>query len=169
MTPPGAQGEGQRAGPCAPAALSCPLESGPLESGPPESRPRQSCPPGSRPTGPMPATLRRRADFLRAAAAARRSAPGFMLQARRRAPDEGAGRALRVGFTCSRKVGNAVLRNRARRRLRAVARLVLPEDGRAGWDYVLVGRPGATIERDFAALVDDLRRALARVHEGAPG
>lgn len=153
MTPPRAQGDGHRAGPRPPAALSCPPE---------------SCPPGSRPTGPMPPALRRRADFLRAAAAARRGTPAFMLQARQRAPHEGAGRGLRVGFTCSKKVGNAVARNRARRRLRALARLVLPMDGRAGWDYVLVGRPGATVAHDFAALVADLRRALARVHERAP-
>lgn len=73
-------------------------------------------------------------------------------------------RLVRVGFTCSKKLGNAVTRNRAKRRLRAVARTVLPGAGHAGWDYVLVGRPGTTVSRDFAALVADLDAALARVH-----
>ncbi|MFA7434165.1 MAG: ribonuclease P protein component [Gemmobacter sp.] len=109
----------------------------------------------------VPQTIARRADFLRAAAARRQGAPGFLLQARDR--DDG-DPATRIGYTCSRKVGNAVHRNRARRRLRAVARAVLPEHGRPGWDYVLVGRPEVTEARPFAALVEDLRLALTRIH-----
>ncbi|TNC65200.1 ribonuclease P protein component [Rubellimicrobium roseum] len=108
--------------------------------------------------------LARRADFLRAASAARASTPGFTLQARRRA--EGEAEGLRVGFTCSKKVGNAVARNRAKRRLREVARAVLPAEGREGWDYVLIGRPEATAALPFAQLLADLSRALARVHRG---
>ena len=61
-----------------------------------------------------------------------------------------------------------MIRNRARRRLRALAREVLPDHGHPGWDYVLVGRPGATVTRDFAALRADLVRALGRVHDPAP-
>ncbi len=112
-------------------------------------------------------TLRIRADFLRAAQAWRHGTPGFLLQARRRGDERP---SIRVGFTCSKKVGNAVTRNRAKRRLRAAAQAVLPASGRAGWDYVLVGRPGATIERDFAALLRDLASALAQVHaDRVPG
>jgi len=110
------------------------------------------------------AGLTRRAEFLAAARARRASTPGFTLQARRRDPAETDPAKVRVGVTCSRKVGNAVARNRAKRRLRAAARSILPEAGRPGWDYVLIGRPRATAERPFPLLLDDLRTALARVH-----
>jgi ribonuclease P protein component len=107
--------------------------------------------------------IRKRADFLRAAQARRQGSPAFLLQAR----DRRDGRdETRVGFTCSKKVGNSVMRNRARRRLREIARLVMPGRARAGWDYVLVGRPGVTVERDFALMLADLETALARVHGG---
>jgi ribonuclease P protein component len=136
--------------------------------------------PQGRDSGPSPAVsvcapparidiLRQRADFLRAASGRRQGTPGFLLQARPRRPDEPVPADLaRVGFTCSKKVGNAVARNRAKRRLRENARLELPDAARAGWDYVLVGRPEATATRDFAALLDDLRRALTEVHSDKP-
>ncbi len=108
--------------------------------------------------------LRKRADFLRAARARRVAGPGFVLQARRRDSEETDPQAIRVGFTCSRKVGNAVARNRAKRRLREIARLVLPAHGRPGWDYVLIGRRDETAGRDFERLQDELRETLARVH-----
>jgi len=57
-----------------------------------------------------------------------------------------------------------VIRNRAKRRLRALAREILPALGRDGWDYVLVGKPGDTVARDFDALRQDLIRAMARIH-----
>jgi ribonuclease P protein component len=111
-------------------------------------------------------TLRRRADFLAAARARRWAAPSFTLQGRARAADEAPG-ALRVGYTCSKKVGNAVARNRAKRRLRAAAATLAPRLGRPGWDYVLIGRPEATAARPFALLLDDLARAFAQVHAPA--
>ena len=118
---------------------------------------------------PPLAGLTRRAEFLAAARARRAGTPGFLLQARCRRAGEADPETARVGFTCSRKVGNAVTRNRAKRRLRAVARAVLPAAGRPGWDYVLVGRPGATVERPYADLEQDLRGALARIHAPARG
>ena len=106
--------------------------------------------------------LTKRADFVRASHALRQGTHGIHLQARERAQGEAAG--MRVGFTCSKKVGNAVARNRAKRRLREVARQVLSEQGRDGWDYVLVGRHDVTASLPFDALVADLRRALRKVH-----
>jgi ribonuclease P protein component len=107
------------------------------------------------------ATLKVRADFLRVAAARRSAAaPGLVLQAARR-PDTREG-AIRVGFTASRKVGNAVVRNRAKRRLRAAAAALLPSAGRPGSDYVLIARSG-TAERPYAALLADLASALRRL------
>ncbi|GGH40584.1 ribonuclease P protein component [Cribrihabitans marinus] len=106
-------------------------------------------------------TLRNRSDFLAAARARRQGTASMMVQARRRGDDTP---QIRVGFTCSKKVGNAVARNRAKRRLREAARAVLPDLGRSGWDYVLIGRREATAERPFDLLLDDLRRALRKLH-----
>ncbi len=109
---------------------------------------------------PLP-RLTRRAEFLKVAAARFKwAAPGLILQAAAdgREP-EGAGLSWRVGFTASRKVGNAVARNRARRRLRAAAAETMPSHARAGHDYVLVARAG-TLRRGYRALVEDLEEGL---------
>ena len=84
--------------------------------------------------------------------------PGFVLQVRDRADDDS---TRRIGFTVTRKIGNAVVRNRMKRRFRALARELLPVHGIAGSDHVLIGRTGG-IERDFATLRDELTRALAK-------
>ncbi len=109
------------------------------------------------------ATLKVRADFLRVAAGRHKAVtPGLILQAAPRALASKSGPVVHVGFTASRKVGNAVIRNRAKRRLRAAARQILPEWGRPGTDYVLIAR-GATPGRPYAALLADLAAALRRV------
>ncbi|MFT6089727.1 ribonuclease P protein component [Sulfitobacter sp.] len=107
-------------------------------------------------------TLKNRPDFQRATRSPRVAMPGFILQMRKRTPNEAEG--VRVGFTCSKKVGNAVARNRAKRRLREIARLALPDRGRDGMDYVLVGRQGATASIPFSQLQADLIKALDILH-----
>ncbi len=114
--------------------------------------------------------LRRRAEFLRVAGARRKwAAPGLVLQAAPSADKETmvngqaeANGGLRVGFTVSRKVGNAVIRNRVRRRLKAVAAEMLPEHAEPGHDYVVIGRAGA-LNRPYDALCGDLETSLRRL------
>ena len=106
------------------------------------------------------ATLKKRRDFLRVAGARNSNATrGLVLQACPAAekPD-----TLNVGYTASRKVGNAVTRNRARRRLRAAVEKVMPLHAAPGYDYVVIARAG-TAERSFEALTRDLETALKRL------
>lgn len=110
------------------------------------------------------ARLKAHADFLRVAAARRSAArPGLVLQV---APaprcGENAPAAVRVGFTASRRIGNAVVRNRAKRRLRAAASEVLSRVGVPGNDYVLIARIGTGV-RPYASLVGDLEGALRQI------
>jgi ribonuclease P protein component len=118
------------------------------------------------PTNPVPTIstatrqgrLTRRADFLRVAAKGRKAPmPGLVLQVLKR----GDNAPTRLGFTVTKKVGNAVIRNRTRRRLKEAARLLLADHPLTGADLVLVGRD-ATRSRDFAALREDLLRALTK-------
>ena len=101
--------------------------------------------------------LKKRADFLRVARKQlRRVTPGLILQA---SPVSEARSFVRVGFTVTRKTGNAVKRNRIRRRLRAVAAAVLPSTIRVGYDLVLIGRT-ETLVRPYKYLLSDLEKAL---------
>jgi len=110
--------------------------------------------------------LKVRADFLRVARSGRRWAgPTLVMQAAAHSDGPGRVSRMRVGFTASRKVGNAVVRNRAKRRLRAAAASVLPALGQPGTDYVLIARAG-TADRPFAELVADLEAALRRIGGG---
>ena len=105
--------------------------------------------------------LKKRSDFLRAARGQRVHSNSFVLQAWNRRDESNA----RVGFTCSKKLGNAVARNRAKRRLREIVRLGLGYGGRAGWDYVLIGRRDITAQTPFAALQEELAVALGQIHK----
>lgn len=105
--------------------------------------------------------LRQRADFLAAASAIKVPAAAFVLQARKRS-DEG---PVRIGFTVSKKVGNAVERNRVRRRLREIVRHTDAARLRAGHDYVLVGRKAA-LRLPFARIAEEFSGALRRLHAG---
>ena len=102
--------------------------------------------------------LTKRAQFLFVRQGARVGRPTLIVEARRRATEGPVG----LGLTASRKVGSAVLRNRARRRLREAARQLLPQHGLAGVDYVLVARQ-QTPDAPWAALLDDLGNALIRL------
>ena len=102
--------------------------------------------------------LTRRADYLAANGGRRLVTPGFILLVRDRGDADD---SVRVGITVSKRIGGAVVRNRMKRRFRALAREVLSQAGLAGADHVLIGRAGG-IERPFAALTDDLRHALAK-------
>ena len=106
--------------------------------------------------------LKKRADFLRAARGIRRVEGAITLETCP-AP-ELSPLHLRIGFTASKKIGNAVIRNRAKRRLRAAASQLLPLLGRPGHDYVLVAR-GTTVARPFPALLSDITTALKAAHK----
>jgi len=104
--------------------------------------------------------LKKRADFLRAARGIRRVEGAITLETCQRPENDG---PARIGFTASKKIGNAVARNRAKRRLRAAAHELLPLFGRSGHDYVLVAR-GTTVARPFPALLSDITTAIGSAH-----
>jgi len=106
--------------------------------------------------------MTRRQDFIAAAKAVAQGTPGFLLQVRLR--DDAA--PARVGFTCTKKLGNAVIRNRIKRRLREAARLGLATVARESFDYVVIGR-SAGETRDFETLKTDLISAATRLHAKA--
>lgn len=103
--------------------------------------------------------LKSRPQFLAAAKGVSEARGAVVIQRLDRADGDG---RVRLGFTATRKVGGAVVRNRAKRRLREAARLLIPAHGVAGSDYVLVARMG-TAERNWDRLLDDVKSALTRL------
>ncbi len=108
--------------------------------------------------------LRKRPDFLACAQAAHCARGAVLIQARPHTPEEKGDTEpfIRVGFTATKRIGNAVERNRAKRRLREAARLLLPELARPGCDYVFIARGGVTT-RPWPRLLDDVKSALIRL------
>ena len=104
--------------------------------------------------------MKKRTDFVAASKARYQTAPSLTVQMRNRGDDDP---TVRVGFTCSKKVGNAVARNCAKRRLREIARLDLPALAKAGHDYVLIGKKQATASREFEAMRADFAKAIGKL------
>jgi ribonuclease P protein component len=107
------------------------------------------------------ASISKRADFLAANGGRRAATPGFVLLVRDRNDGDS---SMRVGFTVTKKIGGAVVRNRMKRRFRALAREIVPMNGFAGADHVMIGR-AAGVERDFALLQSELERALDKLRK----
>ena len=112
------------------------------------------------PDAPFPIEkLRKRPEFLACAQAPSCARGALLVQARPRQDDRD---LVRAGFTATRRIGGAVVRNRAKRRMREAARMLLPQFGRPGFDYVFIARMGATT-RPWARLLDDMKSALIRL------
>ncbi|QNN68607.1 ribonuclease P protein component [Sphingomonas lutea] len=105
--------------------------------------------------------MRKRADFLAANGGKRAATPGFVLLIRDRRDSDP---SKRVGFTVTKKIGGAVVRNRMKRRFRALAQEIVPTAGLAGADHVMIGRAGG-VERDFALLRAELEVALQKLRK----
>lgn len=103
--------------------------------------------------------IKKRSDFLAANRGKRYATPGFVLLVKDRQDEDP---AKRLGITITKKVGNAVVRNRMRRRFRALAQEMLGDKGKSGADHILIGRESG-IERDFGEMRADLAKALGKL------
>ena len=113
-------------------------------------------------------TLLKRRDFLSVNKGARVSTPGFLLLALKRTNKQNMlVDDIRVGYTCSKKVGNAVTRNKAKRRLRALVRTTLPGIGLKCYDYVLIGKYSSTNKLSFETLQNDLKNSIIKLHQNS--
>ena len=140
----------EQSGPQAAARVPVPHGDGRRTQGaerPPRARPQEA---------QRPATIKKRSDFLAANAGKRAPTAGFILLVRDR---KDADPAMRVGFTVTKKIGGSVVRNRMKRRFRALAREIVPAKGFAGADHVMIGRAKG-LERDFSLLRSELANAL---------
>ncbi|BAQ16244.1 ribonuclease P protein component [Methyloceanibacter caenitepidi] len=113
--------------------------------------------------------LKTRSEYMFVKGGTRFATPSLVLQARRRVPGTGQSPELaRFGFTATKRLGGAVVRNRARRRLKEAVRLTAAGQVLEGYDYVLIARGGA-VQRPFTEVIKDLQRALTKVHEPSSG
>jgi ribonuclease P protein component len=103
--------------------------------------------------------LKKRSEFLACAKAPACARGAILIQARPRGDDDA---GVRAGFTATKRIGGAVERNKAKRRMREAARLILPDHARPGFDYVFIAR-GGVITREWARLLDDVKSALIRL------
>lgn len=108
-------------------------------------------------------SLKKRSEFLHVRDGRYKAQGGVVVQMRKNPQETD---AIRVGFTATKKIGNAVVRNKAKRRLRQCARALLPRCGTAGHDYVLIAR-NSTVGRDFALLLDDVEKALLSLSQAS--
>lgn len=110
--------------------------------------------------------LKKRAEFLRARGGRSWRASSLVLQAKKQSQADGAGGVARFGFTATKRLGNAVTRNRARRRLKETVRIAAGKLARPGYDYVVIARDGA-LTHSFSEIEKDLHAAFDRVHKGS--
>ena len=111
-------------------------------------------------------SLRKRKDFIAIRAGRRQHSPSFVLQMRERGEDNFAAEGVRIGYTATKKTGNAVERNRIKRRMRAVVHQVMPIYARQAHDYVLIGKRAA-LNTEFETMVAELGSSLSRVHQNS--
>ncbi len=115
---------------------------------------------------PILSKITKKSDYLNMKTGLKFVTPGFILQGRSRNKECNFDPYhIRYGLTCSKRVGNAVKRNRAKRRLRALVKNIIPIEGLKGWDYVLIGKEKTTEEISFKILESNLKDALSKLHK----